>query len=182
MPIVRVLIFRGTGGVLNKDHPYHDEAPLVRAGHVGIANVIEGKIIGFHPTPEAVVAAGGVEALLNALSEYQPQPGCLQDDTRYFERADELVESTNGRTTVYTYDAEISTDALKSIRIWYDEEREATYNFPYNDGQFASSDSNCATFWMRFGVELPVRTGSIRTIVEKAIAEDYMRWRPNDTS
>lgn len=36
MPINRVLIFRGTGGVYNTNHPYHDEPALVRAGHVKV--------------------------------------------------------------------------------------------------------------------------------------------------
>ncbi|MCI0714026.1 MAG: hypothetical protein L0154_27975 [Chloroflexi bacterium] len=53
MPIIQILIFRGTGGVLNKAHPHYSEAVLVRAGHVGMLGVIEDKIIGFHPTPEA---------------------------------------------------------------------------------------------------------------------------------
>ena len=83
MPIIRVLIFRGTGGVYNPDHPYHGEPALVRAGHVGVSGVIEGKIIGFHPTSEAAEAIGGEKELLEALKDKQPQPGRLQDDERF---------------------------------------------------------------------------------------------------
>ena len=94
MPIIRVLIFRGTGGVYNPDHPYHGEPALVRAGHVGVSGVIGSKIIGFHPTSEAAEALGGEKELLAALKDKQPQLGRLQDDDAYFDRAAELVETT----------------------------------------------------------------------------------------
>lgn len=34
MPVIQILIFRGTGGVHNSDDPYYGEPALVRAGHV----------------------------------------------------------------------------------------------------------------------------------------------------
>jgi hypothetical protein len=77
MPLVQVLIFRGTGGVLNKDHPYYNEPALVRAGHVGLSGVIADKIIGFHPTEAAAEHLGSEEALIEALSRHEPQPGRL---------------------------------------------------------------------------------------------------------
>ena len=46
MPVIQVLVFRGTGGVYNAEHPYYSEPALVRAGHVGVAGVIDDKIIG----------------------------------------------------------------------------------------------------------------------------------------
>lgn len=176
MPIIRVLIFRGTGGVYNPAHPYHGEPALVHAGHVGVSGVIEGKIIGFHPTPEAAEAIGGEKELLEALRKKQPQPGRLQDDDAYFERATELVEETEGRTTVYVYEVEISEDTLQSIRSWYTEKKSALYNFPQNDGQFKQGEGNCAIFWQRFSIPLPVPTGLIRDIADRMQDDDYDIW------
>lgn len=177
MPVIQVLIFRGTGGVFNVDHPYHDEPALVRAGHVGIAGVIENKIIGFHPTPEAAEAVGGEKELLKALQQKEPQPGRLQADDDYFERAHELRDQTDGRTTVYVYEVEISEETLRQIRSWYNKDKEAPYNFPDDNGQFDDGESNCALFWNRFDIPMPVGTGQIRDIVERMEDEDYEIWK-----
>lgn len=182
MPIIQVLIFRGTGGVQDKNHPYYSEQALVRAGHVGVIGVIEGKIIGFHPTTEAAEAVGGEVALIDALIKHEPQRGRLQDDDAYFERAYELVQETNGRTTVYIYDAEISKEMLETIRLWYDKGEEALYNFPDDEGRFAQGEYNCAIFWTRFGVELPAKTGGIKELTGKMEIEEYEKWQPKDTS
>jgi len=176
VPIIRVLIFRGTGGVYNPDHSYYGEPALVRAGHVGVSGVIEGKIIGFHPTSEAAEALGGEKELLAALKDKQAQPGRLQDDDAYFERAAELAEQTEGRTTVYVYEVEISEETLQSIRSWYTEKKSALYNFPEDDGKFKQGESNCAIFWQRFSIPLPVPTGLIRAIAERMQDEDYSIW------
>ena len=177
MPVIQVLIFRGTGGVFQPEHPRHSEPALVRAGHVGVKGVIEGKIIGFHPTPEAAEALGSERELLKALGDKQPQPGRLQDDDAYFERAAELVATANERTTVYFYEVEISDETLQSIRSWYTEQREALYNFPERDGSFKASESNCAVFWLEwFKIPLPLKTGSIRTLVEEMEKEGYDKW------
>ena len=176
MPIINVLIFRGTGGVFNVSHPYHNEPPLVRAGHVGVAGVIEDKIIGFHPTPEAAREAGGEKELLEALGQKRPQPGRLQVDDAYFERAHELREQTKGRTTVYMYEVEISDETLQQIRSWYNERKEAMYNFPHEDGQFNQGESNCAMFWQRFDIQLPVQTGSIKAIIRTMKLKGYSTW------
>jgi hypothetical protein len=176
MSIIQVLIFRGTGGVFKPDNPFYEEPALVRAGHVGVKGAIEDKIIGFHPTPEAAEKIGGEKALLEALGDKQPQPGCLQDDNAYFERAAELMDTTNGRTTVYMYEVEITDETLEAIRSWYDEGKETLYSFPNDDGQFDSNQSNCAIFWQRFGIPLPVRTGLIRDITERMQADNYDIW------
>ncbi|MDQ7027138.1 MAG: hypothetical protein Q9P44_16455 [Anaerolineae bacterium] len=176
MPIIRILIFRGTGGVYNPDHPHHGEPALVRAGHVGISGVIDDKIIGFHPTTEAAEALGGEKMILEALMQKKPQPGRLQDDDAHFKRASELVEATNGRTTVYMYEAEISEETFQSIRSWYTEQKEALYNFPNDDGQFQEGECNCAIFWQRFSIPLPVPTGLIRDIADRMQADDYDIW------
>lgn len=179
MPIIEVLIFRGTGGVLNQAHPYHDEAALVRAGHVGVLGVIDDKTIGFHPTPAAVALAGGERQILEALSNYQAQPGCLQDDTHHFARAAELRGETDGRTTVYIYAVEITQSTLAAIRRWYNDQREAPYNFPDRVGGFQDDQSNCALFWKRFGIPLPVTTGIIRELTNEMSEQGYEVWQPD---
>ncbi|MEM9953108.1 MAG: hypothetical protein AAF846_16005 [Chloroflexota bacterium] len=180
MPIVQVLVFRGTGGVYNTEHPYYSEPALVRAGHVGLIGIIEDKIIGFHPTPEATNAIGGELELLNALKNKIPQAGRLQDDNVYFERADELRAVTNGRTTVYIYEVEITDETLTTIRSWYNEGKEALYNFPNKDGQFRQGESNCAIFWLeQFKIPLPKQTGSIKDLVEIMRNEEYTVWQSN---
>lgn len=179
MPIIEVLIFRGTGGIYQSDNPYYDEPALVRAGHVGVRGVIDNTIIGFHPTPEAAAAIGGEDALLDALLDKIPQPSRLQDDDAYFERAYELSDATKGRTTVYMYEVEISEDTLNEIRTWYNESKEALYNFPDADGQFNAGESNCATFWYRFKIPLPQRTGKIKILIKKMSDEGYDTWQPN---
>jgi hypothetical protein len=176
VPIIRVLIFRGTGGVYNPDHPYHGEPALVRAGHVGVSGVIEGKIIGFHPTSEAAKALGGEKELLEALGKKKAQLGCLQDDNTFFERAVELVEETDGRTAVYIYDVEISDETLQSISSWYTEKKSALYNFPDDDGQFKQGEGSCAIFWQRFSIPLPVVSGNIREIIQIMDEEGYDKW------
>jgi hypothetical protein len=180
VPIIQILIFRGTGGVYNEDHPFYSEPALVRAGHVGVMGIVENKIIGFHPTPEAAEAAGGEKALLNALKQMKPQPGRLQDDDAYFERAFELIEATESRTTVYVYDVEISEETLNQIRSWYNESKEALYSFPNDNGQFAKAQSNCAMFWLTwFNIPLPKQTGSIKDLVEIMKDEEYETWEHN---
>ena len=182
MPVIQVLIFRGTGGVQNRNHPYYKEPGLVRAGHVGVAGVIEDKIIGFHPTDAAAEQLGSEEGLIKALVRHEPQPGRLQDDTAYFERAYELIEGTGGRTTVFTYSVEISDDTLKAIQAWYNEQKEVAYNFPNNDGQFQEGESNCAMFWVEwFRIPLPKRTGSIQLLTDFMSDEEYETWQPNES-
>lgn len=180
--IIEVLIFRGTGGVRNKSHPYYDEPALVKAGHVGVSGVIEGKIIGFHPTPEAIDAVGGVEALINELAEYKPHPGRLQDDSSYFERAYELIDETNERTTVYTYAVDVPEETLNMIKSWYDDGKEVLYNFPNKEGEFIDPHTNCAMFWTQwFKIPLPVNTGSIQELTDYMKREEYETWQPNES-
>lgn len=175
MPIVQVVIFRGTGGVYRTDSTYYSEPALVRAGHVGVIGVIDNKIIGFHPTPESAETAGGEKALLNALKDKTPQPGRLQDDNEYFERAYELSE-TGERTTVYVYEVEISEETLKEIRSWYNEEKESLYNFPDDNGEFNEGESNCALFWNRFNIEMPIKTGNIKELTRYMQLKRYDKW------
>lgn len=183
MPIIDVLIFRGTGGVRNKNHPYYDETALVKAGHVGISGVIEGEIIGFHPTPEVINELGGTEALIDELAEYKPHPGRLQNDSVYFERAYELMEETSGRTTIYTYAVDVSDETFNMIKSWYDEGKEALYNFPNTEGKFQNQETNCAIFWTQwFKIPLPLNTGSIKVLTDYMRDEEYETWQPSEFS
>ena len=176
MPVIQVVIYRGTGGVYDEHHPYHKEAALVRAGHVGVIGIVDDTIIGFHPTLEAAEVAGGEKPLLEALKAKQPQPGRLQDDNDYFNRAYELIEATDGRTTVYTYEVEISEETQEQIRSWYNEGEEALYSFPNDDGLFNKGECNCAIFWQRFSIPLPVVSGNIREIAQVMDEEGYDKW------
>jgi hypothetical protein len=86
-----------------------------------------------------------------------------------------------GRTTVYTYGVEITPETLEEIRAWYNEKREAPYNFPFRDGTFRDGESNCAVFWFfQFGVPIPLdaQTGRIRELTEHMQKERYRTWTP----
>jgi hypothetical protein len=179
MPTIQVLVFRGTGKVSEPDQLAQKEPALVRAGHCGISGVIEGKIIGFHPTPE-VETVLGEERLLDALTHHEAQPGYLQDDDSYFLRAYQLSQ-LGERTTVYFYSVDISEETLEKIKSCYTEKKEELYNFPYEDGQFEEGHSNCAMFWpLYFGIRLPIKTGSIKQLVEKMQQnpKEYKVWQP----
>ena len=130
MPVIQIVAFRGAGGLFNEDHTHYKEPGLIRAGHVGLQGVIAGQIIGFSPTPEAAEKLGGEAKLLEALGQYLAQSGRLQDDTAIFRRAHELADKTNGRTTVWEMDVEISEETLQLIREWYNSKRTALYNLP----------------------------------------------------
>ena len=84
-----------------------------------------------------------------------------------------------GRTTVYTYGVEITPETLEEIRAWYNEKREAPYNFPFRDGTFRDGESNCAVFWpLWFGIVLPASTGMIHELTDEMRVEGYRQWNP----
>lgn len=178
MPTIRLVAFRGTGGVYNDAHPYYNEPALVRAGHVALADVVEGALIGFSPTPDAIQAAGGEEKLLEMLAKRKSQPGCLQDDTAIFERATELAE-VDKRTTVWQLTIDVDEEILSEIRAWYNERTEALYNFPDEDGKFADGDYNCAVFPSRFKIPLPVMSGSIKLYIQAMRLQGATKWQPS---
>lgn len=117
MPVIQLLAFRGTGGILNQNSPYFESEPgLIRAGHVGLQGVIEDKIIGFSPAPEAIKSAGSEQKLLDMLvRKHQAQVGQLQDDTAIFNRAYELIDETHRRTTVWMLDVEVSQETIERL-------------------------------------------------------------------
>jgi hypothetical protein len=181
MPIIQLVAFRGTGGVFDDEHERFGENPLIRTGHVSLGGVIEGKLIGFSPTPEATEAIGGMDNLLEALRNYQPQPGRLQDDTAIFERAYELAVEHNERTTVYVMDIDVSDETVAEIKKWYNEKREAFYNLPSRGKpEFADNEFNCATFPQKFGVTIPIMTGKLSMYIEIMKIKGAKAWTPNN--
>lgn len=185
MPIIQIVAFRGTGGVIDPGHPYFgQEAGLVRAGHVGLQGVMPGKIIGFSPTPEAAGAAGGEQALLEKLvNEHEPQPGCLQDDTHHFLRAYELIAETDGKTTVWEIDVEVSEETLETIREWYNQKYERMYNLPNPEPpEFREGEYNCATFPTVFDLPIPAATGKLASYIAVMRIQGARLWKPNNVN
>jgi hypothetical protein len=176
MPTIRLVAFRGTGGVYNHEHPHFNEPALVRAGHVALADVVEGKFIGFSPTPAAAQAAGSEDALLLMLAKREAQPGCLQDDTAVFERAADLADAGE-RTTVWQLEIDVDDETLSEIRTWYNEKREALYNFPDEDGMFEDNEYNCAVFPSRFKISLPVMSGSVKLYIRAMRLQGATKWQ-----
>lgn len=175
MPQIRIVAFRGTGGVFNEEHPYYQEPGLIRAGHVALADVIGGKVVGFSPTPEAAERLGGERALLLELREHHAQPGCLQDDTTIFERASELAEQ-GLRTKVLELAVEVSEASIERIKAWYTERKEAQYNFPDDTGAFVEGEANCATFLGVLGVPLPGQSGKLERFIYAMEAKGAKPW------
>jgi hypothetical protein len=175
MPIIRLLAFRGTGGVFDEEHDYYQEAGLIRAGHVALADVIEGKLIGFSPTPEATEALGGEKQLLIELRHHRSQAGCLQDDTAIFERA-QVLANQGLRTQVWELPIEITEETLEGIKSWYNEKKEYPYNFPDLEGNLAEGKANCATFPLQLGLTIPVNTGKLSDYVDAMRVQGAKRW------
>jgi hypothetical protein len=176
MPIIRLLAFRGTGGVFDDEHDYYQEAALIRAGHVALADVIENKIIGFSPTPEAAEALGGEQALLEALGEHLAQAGRLQDDTAIFERAQALANQ-GARSQVWELPIEVSDEIFEQIKSWYNEKKEYLYNFPDDEGLFAEGEANCATFPHQLNLPLPANTGLLKRYISAMQEKGAKLWK-----
>ena len=97
MKKIYLIGFRGTGF---RDAKFSREPALIRAGHVAIAfEGDENRILGFHPTWEAIEAVGGEEAAIAWLKAKKTLEGTLQEDYSIFARALELAEQ-DARTTV----------------------------------------------------------------------------------
>jgi hypothetical protein len=164
MPTIRILAFRGTGGLFDEEDPHYTEPALIRAGHVALADVIEAVIIGFSPTSEAAEKLGGEKALLLALQKHQAQTGRLQDDTTIFERAQALALQGE-RTEVLELVVEISEETLATIKSWYNEKKESLYNLPIDEegeAEFKDGEYNCATFPSFLDIPSPALTGLLR--------------------
>jgi hypothetical protein len=179
MPTIFIVGFRGTGGVTNTRHPHFREPALVRAGHVAIGGVIPDKLIGFSPTPEAIEAAGGELALLELLKEHIAQVGRLQDDTAIFERAKELA-AKGERTVVWQWEVEVADETVETIKQWYNEKKEAKYNFPDEiDGTFQPDEYNCALFPSVLGMPLPSSDGNVNKYIDEMVSKGAIRWQTN---
>src|SRR5262245_10099185 len=135
MPIIGIVAFRGL--------PFSQESGLIRTGHVALAGVVPDRLLGFSPTPSAIEVVGGEIELFKLLRAGKAQPGCLQDDTEVFLRAKE-ISVLNDITTVWVLDVEISDQISDTTKEWYNEKREAPYNFPNRYGIFKPNQYNCA--------------------------------------
>jgi hypothetical protein len=175
MPEIYLVGFRGTGSVTDEESPYFSEPALVRAGHVAIGGVIPDTLIGFSPTPEAAEAAGGELALLKLLKDHIAQHGRLQDDTAVFNRAKALA-AQGERTTVFKLTIQVSDETFKTIETWYNDQKEAKYNFPNEDDTFEPDEYNCGTFPALLGVPIPSHSGSIKTYIGEMILKGAIEW------
>ncbi len=183
MPVIQLLAFRGTGGILNQNSPYFESEPgLIRAGHVGLQGVIEDKIIGFSPAPEAIKSAGSEQKLLDMLvRKHQAQVGQLQDDTAIFNRAYELIDETHRRTTVWMLDVEVSQETIERLIKWYNEKYTALYNLPERQPpEFEDNEYNCATFPAKLDVPVPARTGKLQLFIKYMIEKGAVQWEPEN--
>jgi len=175
MKTVYLIGFRGTGF---RDSRYRVEPALIWAGHVAMAfEGAEDSIFGFHPTPEAVAAAGGDEAVITLLKAGQTLDGALQADLAIFVRAAELAEQ-EGRTTVWQAAIHLPDEEFERIRQqalwWYNEQTIFAYAFPLNE--LMPDRDNCATFPRRLGLPLLDPIGQIKDYV-RVLEEQGEPWK-----
>jgi hypothetical protein len=185
MKQVYLVGFRGTGF---RDSRFIDQDPLIRAGHVGIAfEGYEGRIIGFHPTPEAVERVGGNEKVIEKLKSRDKTnntlEGMLQEDYDIFRHAYELAQrerqDDDPDTTVFQYAIELP-DAeferiLHQVMTWYNEGETFLYAFPIRP--LMDDRDNCATFPRRLGLPVLDDIGQIRDYVA-ALKQRGEVWTP----
>jgi hypothetical protein len=179
MKKVYLIGFRGTGF---RDAKFRGEPALIRAGHVGIAfEGAEDRILGFHPTPEAVAAVGGDEAAIDWLKARKTLDGALQEDYSIFVRAAELVQR-GARTTVWQLIVEVPDEDFERIRqqaiAWYNERKVFAYAFPPEEPM--PDRDNCATFPRRLGLPLLDPIGQIKDYV-RVLEQQGERWKPKGT-
>lgn len=176
MPTISIVAFRGLGALWSEESAHHAERALVRAGHVAVEGIEANQIIGFSPTPEIVKELGGEDAVLERLRYGDALPGRLQDDALIFHRAKALAEAGE-RTKVWELEVEISEHDLEIIRQWYNEETEALYNFPSEDGSFVADEYNCATFLALLNVDIPTHNGKLKVFISAMIQKGAKPWR-----
>lgn len=176
MKKVYLIGFRGTGF---RDARYRAEPALIRAGHVGIAfEEDEDRIIGFHPTPEAVERVGGNDSAIEHLKAGHTLEGMLQEDQGIFVRAAELAQQ-DARTAVWRLAVEVSDEDFERIRqqaiTWYTEKQVFAYAFPPDE--LMPDRDNCATFPRRLGLPLLDPVGQIKEYV-RALETHGEPWKP----
>ena len=179
--IVKSIDLIGFIGVGIRDKQYQAEPGLIKVGHVGICFENEDRILGFHPTPEAIDAIGGAREAMNWLRNRKDGnrlDGSLQDDTAIFERAYQL-SLQGARCTVWQQTISVDEDTFKSIRTqanqWYEEQTLFPYAFPLSIDDIEWD--NCATFPRRLGLTLPETTGQLQRYIPQLQANGKA-WRP----
>lgn len=158
MKKIYLLVFQGKGF---RDTRFQAEDALIRAGHLGICfEGDERRIIGFHPTEEAIAEAGGIHQAINILKEQRGTlEGRLYDDYPVFARAHELAQlpplPPHRDTTVYRYTIEVSDDEFERIRQqlmqWYTMQTSFNYSFPPDEPPLPPDRDNCASFMRKLG-------------------------------
>lgn len=175
---IHLIAFNGTGGF---DRNLGRLPALVIAGHVGFQFEDDPNIYGFHPTPEAVKAAGSEKEIVALLKNHIPQPGCIQIDNEIFVRANE--ESEKGERTevlylTYEFDDSEFQRIKTTVQEWYNIKKEFWYNFPTYGGGFFQDQYNCSTFPMLLGIPVPCDTGYIYELIAVMLKEKARKWEP----
>jgi hypothetical protein len=179
MKKVYVIGFLGLG---IRDPRYQTEPGLIKVGHVGIAfEGHEEQILGFHPSPEAIEAVGGPDKALAWLRNRKAGnrlDGCLQDDTRIFERAYQLSQD-NSQCMVWQTAVEFDEARFERLREqaqqWYNAKTIFPYAFPLATREVAWD--NCATFPRHLGISLPESSGQLQKYIP-TLQDGGMRWKP----
>lgn len=178
MKTIYLIGFIGVG-IRNKQ--YQSEPGLIKVGHVGINFENDNRILGFHPTPEAINAIGGAREAMNWLRNRKDGnrlDGALQDDTAIFERAYEL-SLRGARCTVWQQAIEFDSDTFERIREqaynWYEEQKLFPYAFPLSIEDIEWD--NCATFPRRLGLTLPEASGQLQRYIPHLQAHGQA-WKP----
>ncbi len=136
------------------------------------------EILGFHPTPEAIVDVGGDEAAIAWLKARNTLDGTLQVDTSVFVRAAELALA-GARTSVYQLVVQVSDKEFERIHRqaiqWYNEKRVFAYAFPPDEPM--PDRDNCATFPRRLGLPVLDPVGQIKDYVRELQSQGEP-WKP----
>lgn len=170
--------FRGTGF---RDVNFSAEPALIWAGHVGIMFEDDpGLILGFHPTEEAVKAAGGTQEAVQRLRAKGTLAGILQQDYLIFVRAAQLAQQ-GARTAVWQLVTQVEDDVYEQIRqqalTWYNEKIQFSYAFPTDE--LMPDRDNCATFPRRLGLPVLDPVGQIKDYVSQ-LEQQGEPWQPRE--
>ncbi len=192
MKTVSLIGFREVG--FDKNSPYANEDALIRAGHVGVMLEGDDAIYGFHPTPEAIEAEGGIENVINKLKDKRAAytiDGRVYNDRNVFVRAAELAElntpirfASNTKDPVeflevWQFDFSVDDEEFLRIRdqllAYFEKGTISPYAFP----RFNPTGDNCATFPMKIGIRVPVvePPGQLSLYIPE-LEKQGKRWRP----
>lgn len=182
MPTVQILAFRGTGKF---DDPAHAHLPkFIKTGHVTLKFESDPVFYGFRPTEAAVQAVGGEEAMLRRLLQRHAADGSLQDDAELFRCAHRL--SLQGhRTAVWALSRRLAPRVYQRVlltaRYWHRSGKVVgQYALPKReDDALDPGEYNCATFPVRFGIQIPTANAKMSVYMEAMQRAGARRWFPS---